>query len=224
MRIARNPSKVASPSYLLNNTPLNNVSSYKYLGVNISNNLSWQAHVDYITCNANRTLGYLRRNFSLAPINLKLLLYKSLVRPKLEYASSIWDPHIHMLIDNIESIQNRSARFILSNYSRTASVTLMKAQLNLYNLSIRRKNSRLCLFHKIYHTNRTLSDSLFFPPAYISARNDHQYKVGVPFCHTNQHFNSFIPRTCTDWNHLPASIASITDANAFKSIISESAL
>lgn len=219
MRIARHSNYILPCDYLLNRVRLTQVSSYKYLGIIISANLSWQDHVDYITSNANRALGYLRRNFSLAPTNLKLILYKTLVRSKLEYASSIWDSHINSIILQIEAIQNRSARFIFSNYFRTASVTSMKSNLNLPDLSLRRKLSRLCLFHKVYHFNSLLSDSLFLPPSYISSRSDHQFKVGVPSSRTNLHFHSFIPKTCTDWNHLPASIASITDSDRFKSAI-----
>lgn len=219
MRISRTSNHVLPCDYLLSNVSLTQVTSYKYLGIIISDNLSWQNHVDYITSNANRSLGYLRRNFSLAPTNLKLLLYKTLVRSKLEYASSVWDPNINSLILQIEAIQNRSARFILSNYFRTASVSSMKTNLGLPDLSLRRKISRLCLFHKIYHYNSNISNSLFLPPSYISSRSDHQYKVGVPNSRTNLHFHSFIPKTCADWNHLPASIASIKDSVRFKSAI-----
>lgn len=176
----------------------------------------WQTHIYLTKNNANRTLGYLCRNFSLAPMQLKLL-YKTFVRPKLEYSSSVWDLYGH--ISSLEEIQNRAARLILSNYSRTASVTHMKSTLNLPSLSLRRKISRLCLFHKLYHTMHSLSNSLFLPPSYISSRSDHHFKVGIPSSRTNLHFNSFVPTTSSDWNHLPASIASITDPANFKSTI-----
>lgn len=165
-------------------------------------------------------LGFLRWNFALASADIKLVLYKTLVRPKLEYASSIWDPHINSLLHDIEAIQNRSARFILSNYFRTASVSSLKSSLNLLDLSVRRKISRLCLFHKIYHANSTLKDSMLFPPTYHSTRNDHQFKVGVPSSRTNYYFNSFIPKTSSDWNHLPTCIASIINPANFKVAIS----
>lgn len=86
MRITPNRNNTIPYPYLLNSSSLDAVNTYKYLGVHISNNLWWQTHVDYVTSNANRMLGFLRRNFSLAPISLTLLLYKTLVRSKLEYA------------------------------------------------------------------------------------------------------------------------------------------
>ncbi|KAH9378288.1 hypothetical protein HPB48_017218 [Haemaphysalis longicornis] len=63
-------------------------------------------------------LRYLRRNFNQAPVSLKPLLYKVLVRSKLEYAASVWDPRHDSLIYELERVKNRAARFVLSNYHR----------------------------------------------------------------------------------------------------------
>ena len=216
MRVSRHTTVHGSRTYSLNNIPLPSVENYKYLGVHISSNLSWNMHVEYVSNNANRMLGFLRRNFSSAPSSIKLTLYKTLVRPKLEYACAIWDTTHAILIQTLEAIQNRAARFILSNYSRHSSVTSMKNTLNLPDLSLRRKLSRLKLFHKIYHYNSYLKDALFHPPSFISPRTDHRYKVGLPSCRTRLCNDSFVPRTSTAWNHLPASIACIIDENDFK--------
>lgn len=206
-------------NYAIQNVSLESVSSYKYLGVHIAFNLSWKTHIEYVTNNANRMLGYIKRNFSLAPASLKLLLYTTLVRSKLEYASSIWDPGQETLIYTLERVQNRSARFISSNYHRTASVTSMKITLSLPDLIVRRLISRLCLFHKIYHLNPSLRNKLLTPPDYISPRVDHPYKVNIPSCHTNVFSKSFLPSTALAWNRLPHDIASITDNNAFRNAI-----
>lgn len=79
----------AVPSYHLNSSILEFVPSYRYLGVHISSDLTWSIRIDSIINNAKQTLGYLRRNFSTAPVALKTLLYQTLVRSKLEYASPI---------------------------------------------------------------------------------------------------------------------------------------
>lgn len=158
MRVTRQKSNTTACTYILNHDPVIKVSCYKYLGVYISDNLSWQTHIEHITSDANRMLGFLRRNFALASTDIKLVLYEALVRPKLEYASSIWNPHINSLLHDIEAIQNRSARFILFNYLRTASVPSIKSTRNVVDLSVHRKISRLCLFPKIYHANLTLND------------------------------------------------------------------
>lgn len=205
--------------YNLNNIPLSSVDSYKYLGLHITKDLTWNMHVEYITNNANRMLGYLRRNFYFVPSDVKLTLYKSLVRPKLEYACAIWDPGKITLTQSIEAIQNRATRFILSNYSRNASVTSMKSVLGLPDLSARRKYHRLCLFQKIFFHIIHLKEQLMLPPTYISSRIDHVNKVGVPSCRTNHYNDSFIPRTSVDWNHLPASTAAISEHSQFKTAL-----
>lgn len=214
MRVSRCTS--SQPHYTLNNHPLELVTVYKYLGVHITSDLSWRTHINYIINNANRMLGFLKRNFFLAPQSLKLILYKTLVRSKLEYACSVWDPGQSVLIDLIEAVQNRSVRFIFSNYHRTASVSTMKSNLSLPELSTRRKVARLSLFHKIYFTNDTLRNNLIIPPLYVSPRLDHQHKVGIPYARTNVFHHSFIPSTSFDWNHLAAPVVSIIDHVLFK--------
>lgn len=74
MRLTRTIKHTPVNTYFLNGSPLSSVTTYKYLGVQISDNLSWQPHIEYISNNANRMLGFLRRNFSRAPTSLKLQL------------------------------------------------------------------------------------------------------------------------------------------------------
>lgn len=207
-----------SRNYTLHGNILETVASYKYLGVHISSNLSWEQHINYITNNANRTLGYLKRNFSSLTSSLKLQLYKTLIRPKLEYAASIWDPGVAYLVSSVESIQNRSARFILSEYHRTASVTTMKSQLLLPDLSLRRQIQRLCLFHKIFY-HETLHDLLLSSPCFISRRLDHRLKIEPIHCHANLFFYSFLPQAINHWNRLPEPLVLIRNNKLFRSAL-----
>ena len=116
MSITRKRSKTRY-QYRLEGSVLAWVTSVKYLGVTISEDLKWNIHIGNICTKAYRTLGLLRRNLSGCPQNVKETAYKGLVRPVLEYASSVWDPHCSFLTNDIEKIQNRSARFVTSNYS-----------------------------------------------------------------------------------------------------------
>ena len=50
------------------------------------------------------------------PQDVRQAAYKGLVRPILEYGSSVWDPHYEGLIDDLEEVQKRAARFVTRNY------------------------------------------------------------------------------------------------------------
>ena len=62
------------------------------LGVLISNKFDWSGHINKNESEAMRTLGLLKRALSVAPEKVKCLAYKTLCRPKLEYAVEVWDP------------------------------------------------------------------------------------------------------------------------------------
>ena len=71
MQITRKRIKKISASYCLEGTILDNVENIKYLGVTITNDLKWNTHVSNICTKANRTLGFLRRNLSACPQDVK---------------------------------------------------------------------------------------------------------------------------------------------------------
>lgn len=68
------------------------VTECKYLGLVITSNLRWNSHIAYIKNKAMKKLGYLRRTLFKCTRNIKLLAYKTYIRPLLEYAASVWDP------------------------------------------------------------------------------------------------------------------------------------
>ena len=80
-------------SYKLEGTVLENVESIKYLGVTITKDLNWNTHISNVCTKANRTLGFLDEICFLAPKDVRKAAYKGLVKPILEYGSSVWDPH-----------------------------------------------------------------------------------------------------------------------------------
>ena len=92
--------------------PLEVVSDCQYLGVNISHDLSWKNHINKTAKKASSTVGFLRRNFRNCPQSCKKLAYISLVRSKLEYAATVWDPYTRNEIDKLERVQRQGARFI----------------------------------------------------------------------------------------------------------------
>ena len=107
-------------------------------------------HTDYTIKKANGTLYFLAWKFKHCSPDIKLKCYLSLVRPIIEYAFIIWLPYQLTLINKIESVQHRSARFILNNYERYNSVTNMLRQLDLPTLATRRTCNRIIMMFKIF--------------------------------------------------------------------------
>ena len=93
LRISRKQNPVES-NYVLMGKVLDSVTHHPYPGVELSRNLDWGQHVNNKVMKANRSLGFLRRNLSSCPEGVKEAAYKALVRPNVEYASSVWDPHL----------------------------------------------------------------------------------------------------------------------------------
>ena len=89
MQLTKKRIKKINAVYSLEGTVLENVDNIKYLGVTISKDLKWNTHVSNICTKANRTLGFLRRNLSSCPQDVKKTAHKGLVRPILEYASPV---------------------------------------------------------------------------------------------------------------------------------------
>ena len=94
---------------------------------------------------------------------MKETAYKGLVRPVLEYGSSVWDPHTHALRKEPEKVQNRVARFVTGNYIfETGSMTGILGQLKWESLEKMRKDSRLILLYKgLKGKARIPTDDLF---------------------------------------------------------------
>ena len=75
-----------------NRTEIQKVKAEKDLGVTIDDKLKFREHITQKVNIANRNLGIIFRTFSYMDKEMFLNLYKTLVRPHLEYATQIWSP------------------------------------------------------------------------------------------------------------------------------------
>ena len=111
LRVSRKREKT-TPSYHLHGQTLENVTTTKYLGVTIQDNLQWDTHIDTITKKANKTLGFVRRTLKIGNKRTKETAYKALVRPLLEYASTVWDPYTAQEVNALEKVQRRAVKIM----------------------------------------------------------------------------------------------------------------
>lgn len=207
-------------TYSINGTNLASVCEYKYLGVYLTQQLCWHRHVDYIIAKACRVLGMLRRNAKCFPLETRNLLYKTNIRPILEYACTIWDPWTVTDITKLERVQTLAARFVVQNYTRYFSASQTKENLGWNTLQNRRKTFRLKFLHSIYHNRSGLNrDSYIKAPEYTSARRDHPLKIKEYRCRTELFKMSFFPKTVSEWNRLPSDVVSLSSSDAFASAV-----
>ena len=207
--------------YFLHGQKLEAVTETKYLGVTISDDGEWDTHITNTINSGNRLLGFLRRNLKVNSKAVKELAYKMLVRPKLEYAASVWDPHQENQTEGIERIQKRAARFVENRHRNTSSVSSMLFDLQWVSLKQRRQNIRLCLLYKI-RKNAIKVTCLGLKPAVSRARRQdvsHDQQLNYFQCSKEYRFQAFFPRTVREWNKLPQRAVSATDITAFRSVL-----
>ena len=88
---------------------------------------------------------YILNQFSSSHILVKL--YKSLIRPHMEYACQVWDPHLKKDIQVLENVQKFALRVCSKSWSSDYATLL--DTLSMPTLSDRRETLKLCLLFNI---------------------------------------------------------------------------
>ena len=206
-------------NYKLGECILESTNSHPYLGVCITNNLSWSTHINNITSSANRSLGFIRRNLYSCSKPIKQTAYMALVRPLLEYSSTVWDPNQKELINKIEMIQKRAARFTTNTYNRTTSITALIKDLEWDTLQNRRTANRLTVLHKARQGLLALPVDKLLQPSLRQSRHTHLDSYRIITCKKDVYKHSYLPKTVIDWNKLPHNIIKIQDSPSFKEAV-----
>ena len=94
----------------MNGQLLNSVTEHKDLGVIISSNLKVADHCHYASNKTNKILGLIKRTIKHRNTTVMVQLYKSLVRPHLEYCSPVWNPYYSKDKAMLENVQHRFTR------------------------------------------------------------------------------------------------------------------
>ena len=170
---SRNP---ISMDYSLKGHTLDKEDYTKYLGVELQSSLSWNRHIDQTVKKANSMLGFLRRNLRVNSEQTKATAYCSMVRPLLEYCSTVWSPYTHKYVHKLEMVQRRAARYVTNRYHNNSSVTSMLDHLDWESLEARRTKHRLIMFFKIVHGLVDIPSDAYLTPASTRTRSHHSLK------------------------------------------------
>ena len=98
------------PNVIINHTPIERVTYFKFLGVMIDSNLTWSHHINYISNTLTRICGVLSRLKHYVPVLILKIIYNSLFLSHLNYGITAWGfnvvPHIKNCKKAIRFIPN----------------------------------------------------------------------------------------------------------------------
>ena len=126
---------------------------------------------------------------------MKAAAYTTLVRPSIEYASSVLDPYTRNNIHQLESIQLRAARFVYNNfYDREPGVvTSMISRLQWESLEQRRAKARATFMYKIVNNLVDVHAEHILTPSDNRTRGNAAYRT--LYTNADVYRYSFFPRT-----------------------------
>ena len=167
----------------------------------------------------NKILGFVKRNVRTSSESTKEYAYKTLVRPVMEYSSSVWSPHQENLKYTIERVQRRAARHVTRRFERTDSVTSMLQHLKWDTLAQKRLNARVTMGYRVVHKLVKISNTQLIPTT-VCTRGHRQKFQQLP-ARTNYYKHTFFPSLIPLWNALPDSVASASSLDEFKAKLAD---
>ena len=211
-------------NYEIHNVVLERVDSADYLGVTLDSKLSFNPHIGKICKSANSARQFLQRNLPACDIKTKDVTYKTFIRPKLEYASTVWDPHTCANMkhqrDALEDTQTKGARFVTGQWKRRTSVTAMKRNLEWESLQERRAKARLLMMHNIkQHAVAIPTHLLIVKTEPTMTTRGAVSKHHVPQPRIVARERSFMCATPIMWDGLPPGITIETDHDNFRALL-----
>jgi hypothetical protein len=212
----------STPVYYLSAKKLKVVNQFKDLGIIISNHLTWSDQVNSVVNKANRVLGIIKRTVGTSNMKVFMLLYKTLVRPILEYAVPMWSPYLVKDVKALESVQRRASRMALNQKRGEMPYDSRCEILKLDTLQKRREYSSLIECYKtVYGLNGISFDEVFEFRHIRKTRCNHKYTLYSKLSRVNCFQHSFFVRIINLWNGLSAPVAEADRLSLFKSRLKE---
>ena len=148
-----------------------------------------------------------------------LNLYKSIIRPHLEYATPVWSPLYKKDKIIIENVQRSATKLVATCKNLPYQERLRK--LGLPTLEYRRERADMIQTYKILHGIDKLDNDKLFTPALYRATRGHSYKLQKRRSRLNVRANTFSNQVVDTWNNLPENVVNAPSVNAFKSRLNQ---
>ena len=209
----------------IDNTSINRVSSSKFLGVIIDQNLSWTEHISSIAKITSRNTGVLSKLRSFLPATSLVLLYNSLILPYLNYCNIVWARTSTSKLHSLLMIQKRAIRVCTFSHPREHTAPLF-AQLNTLTLNDINKLHTGIFMYK--YANNLLPTTFFSYFTFVKDIHDYSTRfrnnLYLPFTRTLYSSNTlryYGPRL---WNSIPEDFRKMSSVGRFKSSYKKSIL
>ena len=183
----------------MNGDELDTSASLTELGLLLSSNLTLRTHIHSLAKHACHRLSFLARARGFFSSSHLLSIYKSQIRPSLEYCSHIWGDAPKSTLCRLYNFKPNAIRLISNPY-------LTKS---LQPLSHRRLVGDLSIFYRYFHghCSQEIREIISVPLRRVrttrSSTCSHLFQLSLPNSRTLSHKSSFIPKTCSLWNVLP---------------------
>ena len=201
-------------TYMLGDTPLASTQLEKDLGINVDAELKFREHAASAVAKATQLLAVIRRSFALIDESTLPLLYKTVVRPHLEYGNLIWGPFNRADQRLIERVQRRATRLVQSVRHRPYVERLRLLQLP--SLYYRRRRGDMIFTYQLFHGGIDADPGSVFTLADGITRG-HPFKLQKLPATTRVRRSVFAIRVVNDWNGLPTEVVCAPSVNCFKS-------
>ena len=200
--------------YNLGGVQIVEVSEEKDLGVTFDQQLSFGTNASKVVAAANSTLGLIHRHFRHIETKPFMNLYKTLVRPKVEYCMTVAQPVYKKDKEKIERVQHRATKLVLGMENKDYSERL--AELKLPSLEYRRKRADVMQTYKIMNNIDKIDEKKFFKPCKEVRTRGHKMRVQKTQCKSLVRRNTFSQRVVNDWNALPDAVVTSGSITQFK--------
>ena len=186
----------------------------KDLGVYIDAPLKFRQQAASAVAKATQILAVIRRSFVLIDEYTLPLLFKSLVRPHLEYGNLVWGPFNRADQRAIERVQRRATRLVTSirHHDYQTRLRILK----LPSLYYRRRRGDMIHLYQMMHAGVDVEASEMFTLNAGGFTRGHSLKICKPHVSARVRQNSFAVRSINDWNGLPAVIVNSPSVDIFK--------
>ena len=203
-------------SYSMNEKELTSVKEEKDLGCIMRADLKQSSNIKHHISKANRLLGMIRRTFTYLPKESFLLLYKTYVRPRVEYCQQAFYPYLKKDCREIEKVQRRATKLVKDIADLPYEERLKK--LGLFSLKYRRDRADMLTTFKLINGYIDIdTDKLFTLAPSRTNRHGNSLKLQLPkSCKSDIRRNTFSNRIVLPWNQLPDDIVLSKDIDTFK--------